>query len=430
MKLTSHGALSHSLAMAGPGAQANPTSLQWLVRLRWISLCGLVVCAAFAKSEGQALRWSVVVTVIGIGVVSNAVLALWSGRRAYVIAPALLLDMVLLTACLAATGGASNPFSVLYLVHIALAAVVLTSRQTLAMAAASVVLFAMLFLVDVGPVHLHNPSASLFENKHLQGMWLAFTLAALITGYFVSRIAATLQAQREQIASLREANAKHARLASLTTLAAGAAHELATPLGTIAVAAYEMRAASQGNAADLDLILAEVQRCQHIIGQLAPRGREGEAVIDIKLEDIARNLQGRMGQDWERIVLQQEAPFSLTAPSGLVHSTIAAIVKNALDASAAPVVVKIGPDKDGTSVTVCDRGEGMSPETMQHIGEPFFTTKEPGKGMGLGVFLAQSSMAALGGTLRISSVPSHGTEVMLVFPQVSPYEPSAALPAS
>ena len=155
------------------------SSLRWVVRLRWISLGGLGVCAGFAKSEGQALRWWLIAVIIGLGVASNLALG-WLPRRrgvtlarqhtSYIIAAALVLDMLLLTACLAVTGGASNPFSVLYLVHIALAAVVLTSRQTLAMAAVSVVLFALLFLVDVGQVHVHDPKASLFENKHLQGI--------------------------------------------------------------------------------------------------------------------------------------------------------------------------------------------------------------------------------------------------------------------
>ncbi|MBK9072569.1 MAG: HAMP domain-containing histidine kinase [Myxococcales bacterium] len=415
------------------------SSLRWVVRLRWISLGGLGVCAGFAKSEGQALRWWLIAVIIGLGVASNLALG-WLPRRrgitlsrqhtSYMIAAALVLDMLLRTACLAVTGGASNPFSVLYLVHIALAAVVLTSRQTLAMAAVSVVLFALLFLVDVGQVHVHDPKASLFENKHLQGMWLAFTLAALITGYFVSRIAATLQAQREQIAELRETAARNARLASLTTLAAGAAHELSTPLGTIAVAAYEMRDLAKRqrsgatpdvsqDTADLDLILAEVERCQQIIAQLAPRSREGEEAVAISAADLERNLRSRLGGEWARIAWRAE-PIALHAPAALVHTTVAAIVKNALDASpeTGQVEVTIAPaaaGSAGTTIAVRDRGEGMTPAFLQRLGEPFFTTKEPGKGMGLGLFLAKSTMETLGGHLAIHSTPGQGTEVVLTF---------------
>lgn len=416
------------------------SSLQWLVRLRWISLFGLAVCVAFANSEGQSLQWPLLGVIIGTGVASNAVLAVWARQErqqradasftpSWVISSALLLDMLLLTGCLALTGGASNPFSVLYLVHIALAAVVLTGRQTLAIAAASVVCFALLFLVDVGPVHVHDPRASLFENKHLQGMWLAFTLAALITGYFVSRIAATIQAQRAQIAALRETAQRHARLASLTTLAAGAAHELSTPLGTIAVAAYEMQArggrhadaeagsSDIGDAADLGLILAEVDRCQQIIRQLAPRSRENEPPSAISPQDLARQLRARMGGDADRLAF--EGAFSaLHAPPSVVHTALAAIVHNALTASPPHATVRIvlAERPNEIEIKVVDLGQGMTPEVARRVGEPFFTTKEPGSGMGLGVFLAQTSMQTLGGALTLESTPGRGTNVVLSFP--------------
>lgn len=129
------------------------------------------------------------------------------------------LDTLLLTALLAASGGPMNPFTIFYLVHITLSAVVLSARWTLLVAVLSFAGFGALFLLP-GHGHEHHHAASAL-GPHLQGMWVAFVLAAALTTFFVRKITQAIGHQREQIASLREASARNARLAAITTLAAG-----------------------------------------------------------------------------------------------------------------------------------------------------------------------------------------------------------------
>ena len=175
---------------------------------------------------------------------SNLVLGWWvsRGRAAEprVFGVVLALDVTLLTALLWLTGGTSNPFTTVYLVYIALAAVTLGSRWTWTIAALSVAGYAILFAITppADPHAAHRPADDL--SGHLAGMWVAFLSAAVLIGFFVTRVREALDQRERALAEARRVAAAQERLASLTTLAAGAAHELATPLATIAVASKEL----------------------------------------------------------------------------------------------------------------------------------------------------------------------------------------------
>ena len=187
---------------------------------------------------------------------------------------ALTLDTLLLTGLLHATGGASNPFSVLYLVYITLAAVVLGARWTWFLAALSVGCYGLLFATHLPLEHACHLAPEM--QLHLQGMWVAFCVAAVLTAYFVVQMSTAIERRDAEMSAMRDRAARSERLASLTTLAAGAAHELGTPLATIAVAARELersiRALPGAQAAalveDATLIRSEVDRCRAILNRL------------------------------------------------------------------------------------------------------------------------------------------------------------------
>ena len=213
--------------------------------------------------------------------VSNLLLA-WA-RRAIAFpralcGAALTLDTLLLTGLLHATGGASNPFSVLYLVYITLAAVVLGARWTWFLAALSVGCYGLLFAAFVPLEHVSHLAPGM--QLHLQGMWVAFCVAAVLTAYFVVQMSTAIEQRDAEMSAMRDRAARSERLASLTTLAAGAAHELGTPLATIAVAARELERSIRALPAvrdaalveDAALIRSEVDRCRAI---LEPPGGPG-----------------------------------------------------------------------------------------------------------------------------------------------------------
>jgi two-component system sensor histidine kinase RegB len=168
------------------------------------------------------------------------------------------LDTLCLTLILGLTGGTMNPFSLLYLVQITLSAVVLHKIWTRVLGALSTVCFGLLFFfyIPSAAFQMHHVEQGL--SPHLVGMWIAFIVAVTLITFFTGKIADSLRTREQEILDLRDQVAKNERLASLVTLAAGAAHELGTPLGTIAVVARELEryAASFRNN---DAILADAK---------------------------------------------------------------------------------------------------------------------------------------------------------------------------
>jgi two-component system sensor histidine kinase RegB len=405
-------------------------SLPWLVRLRWLALGGQLVALGCARFWfGIALPFGALGGLMAAMAISNVLLSRWLRQNpetrlaGAVVGGMLVFDTVLLTLLLALSGGPMNPFTVLYLVHITLAAVVLGGSWALWVAALSVLCFALLFLAPKG---LADPHAhALLMAHHLQGMWAAFTLAAILIGYFVQRISTTIAAQRERIAALREAAARNARLASLTTLAAGAAHELGTPLGTIAVAAHELelalgRAGDEELCADARLIQDELERCHEILGKMGTRvGVEDSQSRSIDQHELMERLRARFDAERAgRIHIASVTPTRIHAPvEELLHS-LYALVKNALDASAAndSVTLELARETNALSFAVEDRGSGMSAPVLSRAGEPFFTTKDPGRGLGLGLFLTRAFAESQGGELSLHSTEGHGTRAVLRLP--------------
>jgi two-component system sensor histidine kinase RegB len=237
--------------------------------------------------------------------------------------------------------------------------------------------------------------------------------------------------------------AKKDRLASLVTLAAGAAHELNTPLATIAVVAKELeryaslpatdpeisKHANQAIADDSRLIRTEVERCTRILSRLMADGAEpaGETPQPIGVSDLLAGLRAEFPQnDQVRIESPNGDVMAVVVlPIHAVQQALVALVKNAVQSSSAAAAVSISafvfveasrPAESHIRFTVRDLGIGMSAETLRHVGEPFFTTKEPGQGMGLGVFLVRTLADRLGGHLSFDSSPGNGTVATLELP--------------
>jgi two-component system, sensor histidine kinase RegB len=400
-------------------------TLPWLVRLRWLFVVGQgLVLGTLYFGFGARPPWWPFALAIAVTAVSNLLMTTAPVRRwppARVMGSALLLDTALLTVQLAGLGGATNPFTVMYFVYITLSAVVLSARWTTVIALFAIGGFASLFAVPA-EMHVHHTGPAL-ANPHLQGMWAAFVLAAALTAFFVRKISRAIALQREQIATLREASQRNARLASLATLAAGAAHELNTPLSTIAIAAYEaaLRAAKLENAssvrADLDLILEQVDRCQRIIHQMAARANEPEASHVVAPAQLVQQVREQLGDRAARVEIELAGDArSIAVPADSVVQSAVALIKNALDASDETVRVEIRCSEREVSIVIEDRGPGIPSDVLARIGEPFFTTKAPGRGLGLGVFLARLFFESRGGNLSIESGVGTGTRARARMP--------------
>jgi len=404
----------------------------WLVKLRWAAMAGqLVTIAVVYEVMGIPLRLSPLFALMAVGLATN-VAALALVARGKTIAPwaipaVMIFDTLLLTALLYLTGGPFNPFSFLYLVQIALAAVLLPPRFTWTLVVVSLACSAVLFL---GYEELPLPRMSHAEHMriHLIGMWVAFGVAAGFIVYFLLRITRALAARDAELDAARTLAAKQERLASLATLAAGTAHELATPLSTIALVARELdRELSdpslyEAAKADARLIRAEVQRCRAILDHMSVRGGEfaPESIGPVDLSRVVDDALTQLAKTPPiRVDLGTNAAgLRLQAPPKALSLTLQNLLKNAQEATkdGGEIVITATLASSRVWIEVRDRGVGMPREVLERIGEPFFTTKAPGNGMGLGVFVSRAMVERLGGRLSVTSEPAHGTCVTIDLP--------------
>jgi two-component system sensor histidine kinase RegB len=404
-----------------------------LVRLRWLAVTVqlTVVLVAWLLLD-PTLLVSPLLAVVAATAISNVALG-WAARSRpgqveALVRVALIADVMMLTVLLALTGGPSNPFTVLFTVHVALAALLVGFEWTMLVAGLSIAGFAALFVAHVplspalGGAHCAGPDAA--YSLHLQGMWLAYAIAALTLGTFVSHLSE--RAHRE-----RENHDRIARHLGLATLAAGAAHEIGNPLGTIKLVATELarERASQGaepdELRDLALIVSEVERAARAIQALAAGAGElaGEAPRARPLQGILDDLRGAFAEAPLDIEQPQETNSELVSwPGHAVVQALTQLVRNALRVTPVGerVLCRVHVDPADVTFEVLDRGPGFPTAVLERLGEPFVTTAPPGEGMGLGLFVAASLARHLGGSFSAEPRPGGGSAARIRLPRRAP----------
>jgi two-component system sensor histidine kinase RegB len=404
----------------------------WLVRLRWASVIALAA-AAWAAHAFWRVRLPTVplVALLAALAATNAALAFQlrspAPRRA-VVGGVLLIDVVLLTGVLYLVGGPINPISIVYLVGITVAAVSLGYRWAIALGVVSNVAYGLTFFYH-RPLEFIDPAHSgHLLPLHLSGMWVAFAAATGLIAYFVGRVSEALTQREQELTAARAAAAKSERLAALFALGAGAAHELATPLSTIRTAAGELeRAMSRpepgrsGIDGDyITIIRDELDRCARVLDQLSGRAASTSAADSrVLLTRLVEDLRYRLGDSLARR-LDVSVPTGdepIIVPAEPLRQALIALLRNAFDASLPDQRVTMRVEQgQGFRVEVIDRGRGMDDAEIARAGEPFFSTKPAGAGVGLGLFLVRAFADQMGGTLQLSSTPGAGTSAVLELP--------------
>ncbi len=428
-------------------APAHLGTSAWLLRLRWFAVFGqlgtIVVAVYFAN---VVIPLAPLLGLVTVTAVTNAAFAVWL-RRAEAHEPAvqpgqlgiaqadkistalMMVDLITLTAMLYLSGGIDNPFSLFYFVNLAVGGVILRPRWAWCMTAMAIAGSGLLILQSV-PIEgfgrgESRPATALYSF----GLFVAYATCGSVVTHFVTRTAAELtRSERE----LRETQTRHSqalRLEGLTTLAAGAAHELATPLSTIDVISRELDRHLMGFEVppsvreDLRLIDHQLEMCKQILRRM--RGAAGDSTIDHwnhttvgELIDCA--LEGV--RDPDRVDVT-DAPEHvemqpLWLPQEAVAQAIRNLIHNGLDASGVDGRVRVDTSISdfALEVRIRDEGRGMSDDELRRAGEPFYTTKEPGRGMGLGLFLSRSVVSRLEGKLEFRSIPGQGTQAVVTLP--------------
>lgn len=408
--------------------------LEWLVKLHWIAILGESAAIVGVQAAGlMELPLAPLGALVGLAVVENVALLTWLRRNPVVsdgfLAGVMLFDTAVLTGLLHLSGGHFNPFSTLYIVNVALAAILLPPRWSWTQAAFSVLAMGALFpMQQWAPFGVQDHEAMMAV--HLYGMLVAVAIAAFVIVLIVQRVSRALAARDEELARERRLAEQRAKLASLVTLAAGAAHELATPLGAIAVASKELdRELSRAGAApgaidDLRLIREQVDRCKGILQQMSARAGEnaGEPIVEVSVERwVEGALEGLPGRDRVRADLDCGG-VRVRGPVQGMERALRVILTNALQATSGggEVSLRARCAGGGVAVEVQDGGAGMAPGVLARAGEPFFTTKDPGQGSGLGLYIARTLAEQLGGSLELRSQPGLGTTARITLPGSDP----------
>ena len=331
-------------------------------------------------------------------------------------------DMIIHSLLLFYSGGSTNPFVSYYLVPLTIAAAILPWAYSMVLSGLALSCYTVL-LIWYEPLHLNVEHEAMIISLHLFGMWMNFALSAAFITFFVVKMAGALRRQDQLQAERREEGMRDAQLLAVATQAAGAAHELGTPLATMSVLIKELRIEHKNPLLqeDLAVLQEQVQLCKDTLQQLV---RAAEA-------DRRQAVQEQTALEWLEAVLrrwhlmrpeasyrfqcigQGAAPRVLPPPD--LTQALLNLLNNAADACPDDLDIQLGWDIQWIELSIRDHGAGVPLAIAEQLGKPFFTTK--GRGFGLGLFLSQASVTRAGGTVKLYNHEDGGTLTELRLPR-------------
>lgn len=403
---------------------ANIINVQRIIWLRLIVLTGEIVAVwlaiAYLKAALPIFPISVVLSmVIIISITSLVRLRMpWPVSNNELFAQ-LIVDVLALTILLYYTGGSTNPFAPLFLLPLILTAATLPGLYTWLMALLTISCYSILLFFYIPFPETHNTHGEGFR-LHVLGMWLGFVLSALLIAGFTARMAITVQRQNKKIAGLREKQLKQEHILALGTLAAGAAHELGTPLSTMAVLLKDLSPDTPLPESKLNTLQGQVKRCKTILSSISAASGEirAESGGSSRLDDYLINLIEHWQETRPDVIVQSDFQGTKPAPDIVVDQTLEQallnILNNAADASPDNVEIKGQWTSHELILVVSDRGSGLSPELVKKAGESILSTKQDG--LGLGLFLTYTTLERLGGDVRIFNREGGGVKCQITLP--------------
>jgi two-component system sensor histidine kinase RegB len=421
--------------------------LRRLIVLRGIAVAAqLVTLAVVWKFLELALDWPPMLLTIATLASLNLFTWLRLRKAAPVSSPELFaqlgVDVIALTVLLYYSGGSTNPFVSLYLLPLVIAAATLPGRYTWGMAVLTTLCytFLMRFYVplpaphgrsaatngmhDMGDMHpgIGGMTQESSFNLHVLGMWLGFVLSAAIIAWFVVQMAEAVRSRDETLARVREEILRNERIVALGTQAAGAAHELGTPLSTMAVVIGELQhdvtstqSALRDNLAILD---EQVRACKRILDKIMANAQDS----GVALPRPADALMAEVVDEWQllRPTAQYHYRCDSIQPAPILNADVTLraalmnLLNNAADASPRPIEMHARWDSSSFTLEIHDQGAGLSDEAALKAGSAFFTTKKEGRGLGL--LLANATIERMGGTVRLSNREGGGATTELTLP--------------
>jgi two-component system sensor histidine kinase RegB len=326
------------------------------------------------------------------------------------------------------TGGLENPFAFLFLVPVMVSATRLPPRYTVLLAALTLSFSTLLTRYHL-PLPWKEGETLTLPQLYVAGLWTALLCGTIFSAVYASRIAAEARQMSEALAATEIVLAREQQLSALDGLAAAAAHELGTPLATIALVAKELKRELPPSAQytdDLDLLLSQADRCREILSRLSDRAAQTDAVfarhkLTVMLEEIAEPLRGSD----IAIVVQPSADVDAASPepwilrNAAINYGIGNLLENAVDFATGRVDVEPRWSSSQVSILISDDGPGFSQDIIDRLGDPFVTTRRGNEaessldlskhqGMGLGFFIAKTLLERSGASVGLANRKSDG----------------------
>ena len=405
--------------------------IQQLQRFRWVLIALELLASLIGYLLNYAIHsWSLLCFVIAVHVFTNISLKLWRGTKGSehrFIAISILIDLFMITALLAMTGGASNGFVAILLLPVAVTAVLFSAIPSYLMAILAIGCYSLLLQVplttDVHAMHQHHgaaPSSTEPFSQHISQMWWAFSFSAFIVSWFISAQTQRIRSTSAQLNKLQQKQLQHEQVLAVATYAANAAHDLATPLQNLVLLTDELTE-QQDPALAADL-RQQLQLCQQIVQQLrtnAQQLRKGDMQSQPLYDAIEHSIQlwlvSRPDISMEQSFSSDQSPLTVTDNISLA-AALFNILDNAADASLANKEPKLSltmqQSQSQLELQIRDYGPGLAEKDLAQLGKKPQPSEQ---GLGLGQFLANVSIDSLGGKVERSNCAEGGVLTRIYF---------------
>ena len=421
-------------------------SLRTLVPIRWVAIAGQALTILIVHyGLGYRLLLIPALAVVAGSVLLNLVLILLRQAAARLgerdAALCLGYDIMQLAILLYLTGGLQNPFSTLILAPVTVAATILSRRPVIALS-----VFAVAAITVLALWHMPLPWRTeplVFPPELILGIWVALVLATVFIAGYTWSVAQEARRLRDAIAATQLALAREQRISAVGALAAAAAHELGSPLATIAVVARELAhdlPEDSPHAEDAALLLSQSERCRKILAELArqPEHDGGSPYTRLPISALVETAGALHQHEGVKLIFATagqpgpEEPLVRRSPE-IMHG-LNNLIQNAVQFARREVSVTTFWDKAAVTVEIADDGPGFPLHLLGRLGEPYISTRAGAADhMGLGIFIAQSLLERSGARLVFDNLPEGGAHVAIFWNRanlemVEKLRPTAAAP--
>lgn len=410
--------------------RSNWVRLRTLVILRWFAISGQIV-AIFVASRIFHLQIEIgsAALIIGSSIIANLFSSSLypenkrlSERETMMM---LIFDIVQLSLLLFLTGGLNNPFALLILAPVTIAATILRLSSMMVVASIAIILISLISRFHI-PLSTTEGVILTLPDLFQFGSWIALVIGVIFLAVYARQVTTEMHTMREALVATQLALAREQKLTDLGGVVAAAAHELGTPLATIKLVSAElMEELEEGTELreDAALIREQAERCRVILHSMGRAGKDDLHLRSAPLETVVREA-AEPHLDRGILVLFDVAPEDtidhsqpvITRQPEIIHG-LRNLIQNAVDFAESRVEIDINWSNTNVTVSISDDGPGFPQSVIGRIGDPFVRrrrsaidgSKRPGyEGMGLGLFIAKTLLERSGGRISFTNGRRHG----------------------